>query len=146
MLFGCAFGEGLEPVGDMGYAVFQSPFLHPGSHLVGSSPVEGHAIVDALEKRLAGGRIQIPAHFVAVENKLAIITRNLAFGSIHGYGLLFESFPHEFCPVLVHATDYKMFIDCSRIFSSSSFIFTTVCCMPEWLALEPVVLISRPIS
>ena len=41
---------------------------------------------------------------------------------------------------------YRMFMLCSRIFSSSSFILTTHCWMPAWLALEPVVLISRPIS
>src|SRR5690606_9134053 len=35
---------------------------------------------------------------------------------------------------------------CSLIFSSSSFICTTSCCMGAWLALDPMVLISRPIS
>ena len=41
---------------------------------------------------------------------------------------------------------YRMFMDCSRIFSNSSFMRTTSCWMPAWLALLPVVLISRPIS
>ena len=41
---------------------------------------------------------------------------------------------------------YRIFMDCSRTFSSSCFMRTTSCCIPAWLALEPVVLISRPIS
>jgi len=35
---------------------------------------------------------------------------------------------------------------CSFIFSNSFFISTTICCIAAWLALEPKVLISRPIS
>ena len=39
-----------------------------------------------------------------------------------------------------------MLPSCSLIFSSSSFISTTSFCISTWLAFEPVVLISRPIS
>ena len=42
--------------------------------------------------------------------------------------------------------NYRMLSDCSLIFSSSSFILTTHFCISAWLALEPRVLISRPIS
>src|SRR5690606_4512529 len=41
---------------------------------------------------------------------------------------------------------YKTLSSCSLIFSSSSFMRTTTCWMPAWLAFEPRVLISRPIS
>ena len=41
---------------------------------------------------------------------------------------------------------YKMLLSCSLIFSSSSFMPTTRCCTVASLALEPMVLISRPIS
>ena len=43
-------------------------------------------------------------------------------------------------------SSHKMFSDCSRIFSSSSFIRTTAFWIPAWFALDPVVFISRPIS
>ena len=41
---------------------------------------------------------------------------------------------------------HSMFWICSRIFSSSAFIFTTCCEISAAFALEPIVLISRPIS
>ena len=41
---------------------------------------------------------------------------------------------------------YITFSTCSLICSSSSFILTTMFCISAWLDLEPVVLISRPIS
>ena len=41
---------------------------------------------------------------------------------------------------------YRMLLSCSFIFSSSSFMPTTRCCTVASLALEPMVLISRPIS
>lgn len=41
---------------------------------------------------------------------------------------------------------YSTLSDCSLIFSSSSFIRTTSFCMSAWLDLDPIVLISRPIS
>ena len=41
---------------------------------------------------------------------------------------------------------YKTFNICSLAFSSSSFIKITSCCISTSLALEPVVLISRPNS
>jgi len=41
---------------------------------------------------------------------------------------------------------YRMLFSCSLIFSSSSFIITTCFCISASLALEPMVLISRPIS
>ena len=42
--------------------------------------------------------------------------------------------------------DYRALRTCSLICSNSSFIFTTMFCISAWLLLEPVVLISRPIS
>lgn len=42
--------------------------------------------------------------------------------------------------------DYKALSTCSLICSSSSFIMTTIFCISAWLLLDPVVLISRPIS
>ena len=44
------------------------------------------------------------------------------------------------------AVFYSALSTCSLICSSSSFIFTTMFCISAWLLLEPVVLISRPIS
>ena len=42
--------------------------------------------------------------------------------------------------------NYNTFRSCSLIFSNSSFIWITTFCKPAWLALEPIVLISLPIS
>ena len=42
--------------------------------------------------------------------------------------------------------NYSTFINCSFIFSSSSFIWMTSFCKPAWLAFDPIVLISLPIS
>ena len=41
---------------------------------------------------------------------------------------------------------YSMFCTCSRIFSTSAFMFTTSCVMVRSLHLEPMVLHSRLIS
>lgn len=41
---------------------------------------------------------------------------------------------------------HRILRTCSLICSSSSFIRTTIFCICAWLALEPMVLISRPIS
>ena len=48
--------------------------------------------------------------------------------------------------VVGEAVFYSALSTCSLICSSSSFIFTTMFCISAWLLLEPVVLISRPIS
>ena len=50
MLFGGAVGEGLEPVGHVGDAVGESPFLHPFGHFVGRAAVELTASFDAFEE------------------------------------------------------------------------------------------------
>lgn len=69
------------------------------------------------------------------QNTLTItIHRNLS-----GFSLL----PALSCLVAIDQTTLST---CSLIFSSSSFMSTTSFCMSELLALEPMVLISRPIS
>lgn len=55
------------------------------------------------------------------------------------------------CFFLLHSKtwsskDQRTFIACSLIFSNSSFIKITYCCTNASLALEPIVLISLPIS
>ena len=60
-------------------------------------------------------------------------------GRLDGLGVRLEGAGGE-------AVFYSALSTCSLICSSSSFIFTTMFCISAWLLLEPVVLISRPIS
>ena len=78
MLFGCAFGEGLEPVGDVRNAIFHRPFLHAARYAVGSLAVEGDAVVNALQKAFQAFRIEVLVHLRTVEHEFSEIIGSFA--------------------------------------------------------------------
>ena len=104
MLFGRSFGEGLEPVGNMGYTMLHSPFLHAAGHAVGRFAVKGLATLDAGKQGLEAVGIQILAHFLAVEHQFAKIIGSLACGDfcrdylpLEGFFDQIESVHNQYC-------------------------------------------------
>ena len=102
VLFSRAFGQRLEPVGDMGHMVLERPFLHAASHAVGRLPVKRLSFVDTLEECLQRLRIQVFPHFGAVKHALSEIFRDFFLGNFNGGRLLDESFPHQIGAVDTH--------------------------------------------
>ena len=69
MLLCSNVGKRLEPVGKMGRAMLQGPFLHTIGNIVCNGKVKGTSIVDAVDQSVINLDIQVFTHFVAVEHK-----------------------------------------------------------------------------
>src|SRR5262245_1474958 len=106
----------------------------PGRHsALELSPLEEvvvHAVHFVAAHRSGRGRDGVTDVFACLEQ----MARNRGLPAPGGRG------EHE------QERGYSKFSSCSRNRSSSPFIATTACCMAASLALEPIVLISRPIS
>ena len=73
VLFGGAFGEGLEPVGIVCHTVFLGPLPDAGSHTVGNRAVETCAIVNHVNQFVINVSRQIFVHLGTVEHILSVI-------------------------------------------------------------------------
>ncbi len=78
MLLGRAFGQRLEPVGDVGHTMLHGPLLHTAGDTVGRLAVEALAAFDTVEQRVEAVGIEILAHLLAVEDQFSIILGGLA--------------------------------------------------------------------
>ena len=107
VFFGGAFGQGLEPVGDVGYAVLHRPFFHAAGHAVGRLAVEGLTAFNAGQERLEAVGIQVFAHFLTVEHEFAEVLGSLASGDFCRNLFSLKGFLHQIKSVHKHYT-YKL--------------------------------------
>ena len=73
VLLGRDARQRLEPMGVVGGAVFDCPFLHGMCHNVGDVDIEGLALFDGLCQRLVGGAGKTLLHDVVVEDERAVL-------------------------------------------------------------------------
>ena len=95
VFFGRSLREGLEPVRDVGDAVFHGPFFHSEGYAVGGFVVQAGAAFHTGIKGLESTGLQILSHFLAVENKVSEVVGRFAgrsFGLFHFAG---KGFPNQ---------------------------------------------------
>ena len=80
MLFRRASVEGLEPVGVMAGALFQSPRHHGLGHFIGNVRVQLFVLADGSQQFLVDGTGQVVAHGLHVEDILTVNFRNEGCG------------------------------------------------------------------
>ena len=68
VFLGSAFGEGLEPVGIVGHAVFLCPLSDAFGHRIGDGAVEAHTVVDDVDQFLIDITGKVFVHLVAGEH------------------------------------------------------------------------------
>ena len=91
MLLGCAFGEGLEPVGVMGDTQLCGPLLHAFSHSISHLAVELRAIVHHVYHLLVHILLEVFVHLLTIEYfATKILCRTVAW-CLHFERLLLES-------------------------------------------------------
>ena len=95
MLLGGSFGEWLEPVGNVGYPVFQSPLFHTCCYLVCSGAVEILSSFNSVQKRFERVGIEIAMHFGTVKDELSEIFGGPYFRTVGRNGFLFERLLNE---------------------------------------------------
>ena len=95
MLFGCAFCQGLEPVGHVGDVILKRPLLHSKGHAVGRLAVERLAFVNAVQQILESGGVKILFHLGPVKDKFPEIVGRERIGALGGDGLLLKTFFYQ---------------------------------------------------
>ena len=73
VLLGSTFGQGLEPVSIVSYAILGSPLLDTSSYSVGNSTIQTCAIVHHVNHFLVHVFRQVLVHFLTVKDLLAEI-------------------------------------------------------------------------
>ena len=92
MLFTGDAGQGLEPVGVMGSALFNRPALHHAGHNIGYFQVKGLTLFNGCLQALVGRAGQTLTHFVLVEDFAAVQFHN---GCCHTYRTPFPLWYHH---------------------------------------------------
>ena len=95
VLFGGAFGQGLEPVGVVRDPVFAGPLHHAFGDGVGNSAVESRAAVHHVDHLLKHVRGQVTGHFLPVEHLLSEVFARPFFRRFYLYRLFPESPVHH---------------------------------------------------
>ena len=87
MLFGCAFREGLEPVGVVGDTILVGPLLHAFCHSVGNAAVQRGTVVDNVDEFLVDICGKILVHLSPIEHFLSEVLRGALQRGDHLNGL-----------------------------------------------------------
>ena len=95
VLFGCAFGEWLEPVGVVGHSHLCCPFFHTFCHGVGNGTVEACAVVDNVYESLIDVGWQVFVHFLSCEDVFRKVFRRSFLWCRDLHGFFLESFFHD---------------------------------------------------
>ena len=134
MLLRSTFRKGLEPMRHMSDMMVQRPLLHAAGNAVGSLPVKGLAVVDAVEEGFQHVGLEILAHFRAVEDELSVVLRDLLFGDFHGKRLPLEGRPDQVQSVAFHI-DLKLKNRFFVLEEPDNMLLQVICC--KWLAIQP---------
>ena len=97
-----AFGQRLEPVGDVGDMMLHRPFFHSSGDSVGGLPVKGLAFVDAVKQRIQSLGVQVLVHLGTVKDQFSVVVGGLALRAFSRNSLLLEGFLHQIKSVNAH--------------------------------------------